>query len=124
MPNLSNMSSTAAHGARALMVGLAALVAAPALAVDDSELVVSPQGGDVRMVEVRIGDLDLTSAYDRDTLEIRIDRAARAVCDVNKGSKLDQLPDARQCVDQAREGAMAQVAVRGDGSADMRSAGG
>ena len=122
---LSNNPLSAARGTRALLVGLAAaLVATPALAADDSELVVN-QPGFTRSVEVRVDDLDLSSAYDRDTLEIRINQAAREVCDINKGSVLDRLPDARECLQQARAGAMAQIALAGTSSAEaMPLAGG
>lgn len=119
MPNLKRSFS-----AKPLIAGFAVLMAAPAMAADDSELVVSQPSGDLRVMEVKVGDLDLTSAYDRDTLEIRINRAADYVCDVNDGSKLDRLPDARECLDRARAGAMAQLSSAADVSPEMRSAGG
>ena len=93
----------------ASLIGLA--VASPAIA-DNSEVLVR-QTLDHRAVTVETSDLDLTTAYDRDTLHIRIDNAARTVCDINGGSKIDRLPDARACFDAARQSAVSQLAARG-----------
>jgi|GEM_PF-1020523 len=98
---------------RAVLAGLLGLSAAGAMAASPSEVVVSQGSQDLRSVEVKVADLNLSNAYDRDTLAIRIDHAARAVCDVNGGSKIDKLPDAVACVSQARSGAADQLEARG-----------
>jgi len=109
MPNIRK----APFGACILVAGLLSLgLAAPAIA-SDSEVVVN-RGADTRMIEVRYSDLDLNTAYDRDTLEIRINNAAEAVCDINGGSRqMDNLPEAKACFEQAKQGAIAQLASRG-----------
>lgn len=91
------------------------LVGAVSTSAVAEEVVVSQHNQVVRTIMVKVADLDLTSAYDRQTLQIRIDKAARRVCDVNRGSLLDRLPDARNCLTNARTGAMQQLA---DGSHD------
>ena len=93
----------------ASLIGLTAM--APAFASDGEVLV--RQALDHSAVVIETADLDMTSAYDRDTLQIRIDNAARTVCDINGGSKIDRLPDARACFDSARENAVSQLAARG-----------
>ncbi len=98
---------------RALLTCLAGLGAATTLAAAEPEVVVEQNVADTRAVEIEVADLDLGSAYDRDTLTIRIDNAAREVCDVSSGSRLDRLPDARACVEHAREQAFAQLANHG-----------
>ena len=104
--------SKAPRGAAILAASLIGLTApAPAFA-DNSEVLVN-QSLDRNAVVVETADLDMTSAYDRDTLQIRIDNAARAVCDINGGSKIDKLPDARACFDAARDSAVSQLAARG-----------
>ncbi|WP_137679908.1 UrcA family protein [Aurantiacibacter suaedae] len=108
MPNFAKTPRGAALFAASL-IGMAAM--APAFA-SDGEVLVS-QSLDHSAVVVDTADLDLTTAYDRDTLQIRIDNAARAVCDINGGSKIDRLPDARACFNGARESAMSQLAARG-----------
>ena len=100
----------------ARMVGRLALTGAFMFAVGATsavagEVVVSQGARDVRTIEVKVADLDLTRAYDRDTLEIRVNKAARRVCDVHGGSKLDRMADARGCVAEAKNGAMAQLAA-------------
>ena len=100
-------------GARFLVAGLLGLaVATPALA-DQGDVLVSQHLLDQRSIAVEYGDLDLTSAYDRDTLQIRINRAARAVCDIAGGSKHDRLPEARACFEKARDNAVDQLAASG-----------
>lgn len=100
---------------RAALAGLFGLCATGALATtpDNATLVLSPPAGDTRSVEVRVSDLNLADAYARETLAIRIDRAAKKVCDIQSGSALDGLPSARECVDRAESGAFAQLAARG-----------
>lgn len=105
---------------RAALAGLIGLCATGALAAtpenatpENATVVVSPSTGDARSVEVRVSDLNLADAYARETLAIRIDRAAKKVCDVQSGSALDRLPSARECVDRAQSGAFAQLAARG-----------
>lgn len=102
----------APRGAAILAASLIGLTAtAPAFA-DNSEVLVQ-QPHDRNAVVIETADLDMTSAYDRDTLQIRINNAARTVCDINEGSKVDKLPDARACFDAARESAVSQLAARG-----------
>ena len=93
----------------ASLIGLAA--SGPALA-DSSEVLVR-QSLDQNAIVISIADLDLASAYDRDTLQIRINRAARQVCDIADGSLNDDTPKARACFEQARQGAVSQLAARG-----------
>jgi len=97
------------------LAGTLALAAAVfgAGAVSANELLVSQHPGDERTVRVEISDLDLASGYDRDTLTIRIERAARQVCDVNLASKLDKGPTGQICMSQARSGAREQLAALG-----------
>lgn len=100
---------------RAMLAGLIALTAtgmgSAALAASEPQLLVS--GRDARTVPVSLSGLDLAKAYDRATLNIRIDRAAQRVCDVNGGSKLDGGPDALACLTQAKAGAATQLARLG-----------
>ncbi|AKH44057.1 UrcA family protein [Altererythrobacter atlanticus] len=98
---------------RAALAGILGLSASAAMAGGKSELVVSEPSTDLRSVEVQVSDLDLSTAYDRGTLAIRIEGAAREVCDVNAGSKIDRLPDATACLTQARAGAADQLEARG-----------
>lgn len=111
---------------RAALAALIGLCATGALATspENATLVVSPPTGDTRSVEVRVSDLNLADAYARETLAIRIDRAAKKVCDVQSGSTLDRLPSARECVDRAQSGAFAQLAARGLPWAGRSAAGG
>lgn len=109
MPNIRN----APAGVRFLAAGLLGLAfATPAMATD-SDVVVN-QNLDTRMIEVKISDLDFSNSFDRDTLEIRINNAAEAVCDIAGGSKMmDRLPEAKACFAEAKKGAIAQLAARG-----------
>ncbi len=93
--------------------GLIGFAASAALAGTDNEVIVSQHAPDARAMQVAVADLDLGTQYDRRTLAIRIDKAARQVCDVNEGSRLDGMPSALSCVDQARTGALAQLEQRG-----------
>ena len=108
MPIISKAPRGAAIVAASL-IGLGAM--APAFASDGEVLV--RQALDQNAVTIETADLDLTSAYDRDTLQIRIDNAAREVCDINGGSKVDRLPDARACFASARQHAVSQLSARG-----------
>lgn len=103
MPHLFS----ARHGASLLAFGFSALLALPAIAQVNSEVVVRDH--QPRTVAVKIHDLDLGSVRDRGTLLLRVNRAARAVCDMQHGSLFDRLPDARSCLREARAGALAQV---------------
>lgn len=105
------MNTLVRHAGRAMLAGLVALTASGALAAAEPRLLVS--GQDARTVPVSLSGLDLTRAYDRATLTIRIERAASRVCDVNGGSKLDGGPDALACLAQARAGAILQLARLG-----------
>jgi UrcA family protein len=116
-------TNTTRIAGRALLAGLLGLGAGAALAADP-EMVVSDNPGNARTVAVEVADLDLTRAYDRDTLAIRIANAAREVCDVHDGSKLDKQAGANACLAQARAAALAQLESRGLNAPQMRSAGG
>ncbi len=100
-------------GVRVFAAGLLGLAfATPAMAGAD-EVVVN-RATNARTIEVVYSDLDLTNAYDRDTLEIRINNAAEAVCDIVGGSRqMDNLPQAKACFAEAKQGALAQLASRG-----------
>jgi len=99
---------------RAAVAGLLGLCATGALAASDPELLVSqPQNGDTRAVAVRVSDLNLADAHAQRTLALRLDRAAREVCNMYAGSEIDKLPSARTCLDEARAGAIAQLEARG-----------
>jgi UrcA family protein len=117
-------TNTTRIAGRALLAGLLGLGAGAALAAADPEMVVSDNPGNARTVAVEVADLDLTRAYDRDTLAIRIANAAREVCDVHDGSKLDKQAGANACLAQARAEALAQLESRGLNAPQMRSAGG
>ena len=108
---------------RAALGGVLTLCAAGALAADDAQMVVSPNG-DARSVEVRVSDLNLADAYSQRTLELRIDRAAHQVCNVHDGSRLNKLPGAVSCLTQARAGALAQLAANGVPAAQQLAAAG
>lgn len=109
MPNIRK----APFGARILVAGLLGMaVATPAMA-DDSQLLVN-RGADTRSVEVQYSDLNLDTAYGRDTLEIRVNNAAESVCDITGGSRwLDKSREALACFNQAKQGALAQLAAEG-----------
>jgi len=110
---------------RAVMAGLLGLCATGALAANDREMVVSqPSDRDTRMVEVRVSDLNLASTKGQRSLALRVDRAAKYVCDVYAGSELDKLPDARMCVADARDAAFAQLAAKGVPADSIAAAGG
>lgn len=96
---------------RSIVAGLIALTASGALAAPEPRLLVS--GQDARNVPVSLSGLDLARARDRATLTIRIDRAARQVCDVHGGSKLDGGADALACLTRAKDGAAQQLAQLG-----------
>ena len=98
---------------RAVLAGLVGLCATGALASDPEVLVSQRPDRDMRAIEVRVSDLDLSRAHARDTLALRVERAAREVCDVYRGSELDKLPNARACLSGARAAALAQLEARG-----------
>src|SRR5688572_14618350 len=71
----------------------AAVLAVPAAARDKT-----------RSVNVRYGDLDLTSVEGQQKLDLRLERAARKVCRLNEpvtGSHLRAV-NARECYEEAR----------------------
>jgi UrcA family protein len=117
---------TAHAVARAALCGLLGLCATGALAASDPEMVVSHQSHpDSRAVEVRVSDLNLADADAQRQLAIRVDRAARQVCDIYAGSELDKLPRAQTCRTEARAGALAQLEARGvPAAARLAAAGG
>ncbi|MFC4257141.1 UrcA family protein [Altererythrobacter xixiisoli] len=105
----------------AALLGLGATSAAAA----EADVTVSHKQADSRSINIQVADLDLSRSYDQRTLAIRIDNAARAVCDVNAGSTLDGLPRARACVSNAQAGALAQLDARGlNATAAVAAAGG
>lgn len=81
----------------AALLGLA-LTATPSLAKD---------------VEVRYGDLDLTSAQGQKTLEVRLRKAAREACDYDTRTTGSMLPshEARDCYIKATQKAQGQMAA-------------
>lgn len=97
---------------RALLLAAVGLGATAAFAASDPQ-VVAGRAGDARSVAVTVSDLDLARPQDRDLLAIRVDNAARTVCDVHDSSRLDRLPAAQACLSDARSGALAQLGVRG-----------
>lgn len=101
----------------AAVAALAAVSATGALANGDAQLIVSQHGNPARTIAVSMAGVDMDNARHRQNLDIRIERAARQVCDVNGGSKLDTLPDARACMADARAGAEQQLAAMGHGPA-------
>jgi len=122
MPNLKS-----AHVlGRAALSGLLGLCATGALAsAGEPGLLVSERPDpDTRALEVRVSDLDLADAKAQRTLAIRVDRAARQVCDIYAGSELDKLPSAQACLTEARAGALAQLEARGVPAATLAAAGG
>lgn len=107
-----------ARAGRTLAAGLLAFAALTggAAAAAESEMIVNQRNPDLVTREVHVGDLDLASADGQRTLALRIDRAALAVCEVTRGSKLDRTPRALQCLDDARAGAVAQLDAKGYGA--------
>ena len=103
----------------AIAAAVMALAASATFAADRpqnspaSDVIVSQQVGDTRSVRVSVSDLDMADAYDRETLAIRIDRAAKAVCDINRGSKLDRFTDANECLDRSLADAAQQLDAHG-----------
>jgi UrcA family protein len=110
---------------RAAVAGLLGLCATGALAASDPEFVVSQRpSGDTRGVEVRVADLNLNDTHAQRTLAIRVERAAREVCDMYAGSELDKMASARACLAEARDGALAQLEARGLPAEARRTAAG
>jgi len=110
---------------RAAVAGLLGLCATGALAANDPELVVSQRpNSDTRAVAVQVSDLNLTDAQAQRRLAIRVDRAAREVCDIYAGSELDKLPSAQTCLGEARDAAFAQLEARGLPRAALAAAAG
>lgn len=64
-------------------------------------------------IHVAYGDLDLASVEGQETLERRIDGAAREVCGYNDYTGGSRLPNAamRRCFSQAKAGAGEQMAM-------------
>lgn len=95
------------------LAGLFGAATTGASAAGNTELLVQSQADTPRSIAVEVADLDMASAYDRDTLKIRIRNAARKVCDVSPGSVLSTTDEATNCLDQAHQGAFAQLQSRG-----------
>lgn len=108
--------------ARAVLAASIGLCATAAYAAGEPPVVVTQPARDAAAVAVRVSDLNLSTASDRDLLAIRIDNAARQVCDVNGGSRLDRLPGARACLSDAHSSALAQLGVRGATAAAVLNA--
>jgi len=99
---------------RAALAGLLGLCATGAVAASGPEVVVSERpNADTRAVAVRVSDLNLADAEAQRTLAIRVERAARQVCDMYAGSELDKMPSAQTCFTEAKAGALAQLEARG-----------
>jgi len=107
------MPFNTARAGRAMLAGLlaAGALTGAAHAAADAEFVV--QQPDTQSVRVAISDLDLNVASDQRTLANRVNSAARDVCEIGKGSLLDNTASARDCVAGARAGALAQLDARG-----------
>lgn len=68
-----------------------------------------PASADVRTMEVRTGDLDLSQPAAQELLADRIDRAVRRVCRSNDQRNLEERRDAAQCEANARADAEAKM---------------
>lgn len=75
-------------------LALSAACASPALALSPDEATHS--------VRVSYADLDLTRAEGRETLDLRLRRASRAVCQVLNRRSLAEMYGARACARRAR----------------------
>ncbi|KKC26986.1 UrcA family protein [Sphingomonas sp. SRS2] len=62
-----------------------------------------------KSTEVRYDDLNLASADGAKALTVRVERAAKRVCDVNGDRSLDQAMESRTCAKIAVARAMPQV---------------
>jgi len=120
MPSLKS----ARLSGRAALAGLLGLCATGALAADPEFVVSDHPSADTRAVEVRVADLNLADAGAERQIALRIERAAREVCDISTGSELDKLPSARACLAKARAGAFAQLEARGLPATARSAAGG
>ena len=92
---------------RTLALGAAMIISSIALA---PAVTAAP---DTETVRVEHADLDLSTAEGRDTLDRRIDRAARTVCGYGEqqmGTRI-RSRDARECYRQARRGIDRQLAA-------------
>lgn len=92
---------------------VAAILGATAAQAVSPDVVITQHARDARSVAVTVSDLNLSTPADRDLLAIRVNNAARYVCDVHDSSRLDRLPSAQSCMADARSGALAQLGVRG-----------
>jgi len=98
---------------RAAVAGLLGLCATGAFAANPELVVSEPPSADTRAVAVRVADLNLADEQAQRQIALRVERAARQVCDVFEGSELDKLPKASACLKEARAGAFAQLEARG-----------
>jgi UrcA family protein len=71
-----------------------------------------PASADVRTMEVRVDDLDLTRPSAQDRLQERIDRAVRKVCVSNVTRNAGERNDTKRCEADARADAEAQATDR------------
>ena len=97
-------------------MGLFALIAlgvsTPAFAASDVIIMHEVEPGTItRTTTIDISDISLASAQGRRTLESRITRAARKVCDYNGVYGLDQPAGFKECFTEARSNALSQARV-------------
>ena len=110
---------------RVVLAAALALSATGAIAAGNSDLFVAGRtASDAHSITIAVQDLDLASTQGRNTLAIRVNNAAQAVCDIHDSSQLDRLSDAQACFQQARSSALAQLDSRGLGATAALSAAG
>ena len=91
-------------------IGSAIMTASPAIAQDDNDIVVRgiPEGTEMERVSYR--DLDLRLIAHLNILNERVDRAVRNVCDLEPGTRMDQMTESyRNCATGAWAGARPQM---------------
>jgi UrcA family protein len=91
---------------RHLLIGCAALVFALTANLASAT---TPGDVNVRTSVVRYSDLDLSQPQDAHRLYVRIEQAARTVCDSPPAADLHRVEAARRCFKQAVSDAVAQV---------------
>jgi len=102
-----NLPRTAAvvSGAMATLI-----IAVPATAVQDSQVVVHAQPEDVRSEQVSYSDLNLAERRDERRLHSRVGKAVRHVCLFETGRHGLQSNGYYRCADGAWDGARPQIA--------------
>jgi UrcA family protein len=81
---------------------------------------IAPASADVRTMEVRVSDLDLSRPSAQIRLQERIDRAVRKVCRSNAAHNLAERQDVSRCETGAKAGAQAQMTQRIAEHKDLR----